>query len=191
MYRLMNVRAVNILLSLLLFLTFGGLRASAAEPHFTEYQLKAAFVYNFAKFVEWPTQTFPSPDAPITIGVVCERDKEFADALEQTINNKRINGRRLAISHIRSLQDLKGCHIVFICRSEKKLPVAEVLQAVKGQSVLTVGETDTFMQSGGIINFMMEGDKVQFEIDNASAKRAGLQISSKLLALAKRRGGGT
>src|SRR5213078_1103957 len=107
----------------------------------------------------------------------------FGEALEATVKNKSINGHSFAIKRIRSFSEFRSCHILFISSSERRrLP--DILKAVSGASVLTVSETDRFIQAGGMINFFMEGNKVRFEINNEPAKRAGLRISSKLLNLA-------
>jgi len=165
--------------------------AHAQSPSPTEYQIKAAFLYNFAKFIEWPAEAFPNAGAPIIIGVVGE--DPFGDVLDQTIQGKTVNGRPLAVRRLKGGQGLKACHIIFIGSSEKK-HLSQVLEDLKGSDILTVGETDRFTQLGGIINFIMDGDKVRFEINADTVERTRLKISSKLLTLAKvvrneRRGG--
>ena len=158
--------------------------ARAQEPAApSEYELKAAFLYNFAKFVEWPSQVFPDPTAPFTIGIIGE--DPFGDALEATVRNKTINGRQFVIKKTKSYSEFRTCQILFISSSERRR-VADLLKALSGDSVLTVSEMDRFIQAGGMINFFMEGNKVRFEINPEPAKHAGLRISSKLLNLAKR-----
>ncbi len=155
--------------------------AQQAPP--SEYQLKAAFLYNFAKFVEWPPEAFPDPATPFTIGIIGQ--DPFSGDLERTVKAKTARGHPFAIKQIKSLSELKTCQILFVCASERKrLP--DILTALGDASVLTVSELERFMQSGGMINFLMEGHKVRFEINDAAARRVGLRISSKLLSLAGR-----
>lgn len=181
-------RRVSLLLagSLLIALFVGNLGAVDQANPPSEYQVKAAFIYNFAKFVEWPERVFASPETAITIGIVSD-NKDTVDAdLEETLAGKKINGRHLRKSHLSSPKDekaLEECHIVFIAKSKKGVQ-AEFLQALKDRSVLTITETD---KNQGIINFIMEENKVRFEIDNTAAQQAGLKISSKLLSLARSR----
>lgn len=164
----------------LLSLLSGAVRAQTSN----EYQVKAAFLYNFAKFVDWPGNAFANNNAPLVIGVI--GDDPFGAALDQAINGKRINGRALGVSRLKWGQDLRSCHILFISSSERKrLP--QIIQSLKGSSVLTVGDMDQFYQQGGIINFLLEANKVKFEINSWGADQARLRISSKLLALAKNR----
>jgi hypothetical protein len=183
----MNLKFLKII-GLLLAVLPGG-QAARAQETASEYQVKAAFVYNFAKFIEWPPGAFPASDTPITIGVVCESADSFKGNLEKLVNGRTVGGRSLRVRVIASLQDLKGCHILFFCRSARKR-LAETLSAAKTSSILTIGETDQFIPSGGIINFVMEGKQVRFEINDNNANKVNLKISSKLLSLAQNRQGG-
>lgn len=150
----------------------------------SEYQVKAAFLYNFAKFVDWPGDAFGHSNAPLVIGVI--GDDPFGGALDQAINGKSIGGRSLAVRRLKWDQDPRSCHILFISSSEQKhLP--QIIQSLRGASVLTVGDMGQFNQQGGIINFILEASKVRFEINSRGADQARLKISSKLLALAKNR----
>ena len=156
-------------------------RAQEAAP--SEFQLKAAFIYNFAKFVEWPAESFPTPHSPFVIGII--GDNPFEDTLAQTVLNKQINGHPFQVVQFKTLADLKSCHILFVSLSERKR-LAEILRPLRGASVLTVSDLDHFLPAGGMIQFLMEGNKVRFAINDTTAKTAGLRISSKLLNLAKR-----
>jgi hypothetical protein len=176
----MRLRAILILgWSLVWLLTGSDGRAQETQP--TEYQLKAAFVFNFAKFVEWPPAAFAQAKSPLVIGILGENP--FGDALERTIRDKTISDHPLVIKPLSSPAEGTNCHILFVCTSEKKrLP--EILASLKGARVLTVGETDGFTQAGGMINFVQEASKIRFQINEAAAKGVGLKISSKLLSLA-------
>ncbi len=157
-------------------------QAGAQSETPTEYQIKAAFLYNFAKFVEWPADAFADPHAPVVVGIVGE--DPFGSVLDKIVLGKTVNGRGLMIKRLKPGPDLRKCHILFISSSEKK-HLAPILESLQGSSVLTVGETDRFAQSGGAINFILEENKVRFEINSETAARARLKISSKLLALAR------
>ncbi len=164
-----------------LLVVVGGARAQDSPP--SEYQLKAAFLYNFAKFIEWPPKSFIAPEAPMVIGVLGENP--FGDTLEQTLRGKSLNNHPLAVKPISSLVEATNCHILFICASEQNR-LAEIIHLVKGTSILTVAEMDRFTESGGMIQFVPEGNKIRFQINDEAAKTANLKISSKLLSLALR-----
>ena len=145
------------------------------------YQIKAAFLFNFAKFVEWPPESFAAPTSPIVIGVLGQNP--FHGDLERTAPGKTVDERPLVIKEFRSPAEATNCHILFISTSEKeRLP--QILKTLAGTRVLTVGEMNGFTESGGMINFVLEGTKTRFQINNSVASSAGLKISSKLLHLA-------
>jgi hypothetical protein len=153
-------------------------RANAQEA--SEYQVKAAFLYNFAKFVEWPAGT--GVDAPLVIGVLGK--DPFGSQIDRAVEGKTVNGRRLMIKRFSSLEAYEYCHILFVSSSEKN-NLAHIIAAVRNSSVLTVSETERFAHIGGIINFVTIENRIRFEINQAAAERAGLKISSKLLSLAR------
>jgi hypothetical protein len=154
---------------------------SAAEPASKEYHVKAAFLYNFAKFVEWPAQSFPGANAPLVIGVVGENP--FGDALDQLAQGRQINGRPILVKPIHSAAAARGAHILFFSASEEGrfAGMRDGLGAV-----LTVGESDAFSRKGGMINFVFEGEKIRFEINVGQAEAAGVKISAQLQKLATR-----
>jgi hypothetical protein len=146
-----------------------------------EQQIKAAFLYNFVKFVDWPAEFLPETGNVISICVF--NDDPFYEALE-TIRDKTVKGRRLVIRRLDAVKDLESCHVAFIGQTEvRRLP--QVMQSLQNSSVLTVGETERFAHSGGIINFVVEKNKVRFEINVDRAERARLKLSSQLLSLAR------
>ena len=147
-----------------------------------EYQVKAAFLYNFAKFVEWPSGSFKTPNDPI---VVCVLGRSpFGELLDQAVQGKQIEGRKLVVREAPDLEECLACQLLFIAASERKrLPA--IFGFLKAGSVLTVGETANFAAAGGIINFKLDDGKVSLEINVGAAQRARLRISSKLLSLAK------
>jgi hypothetical protein len=148
----------------------------------TEYQVKAAFLYNFAKFVDWPPSAFSDAKQPLDI-CVYGRDP-FGTALEDALMGKTIGERRVGLGRATQFQDLVGCHVVFVSASAHET-AAELANRLKGRAVLLVGESDGFAASGGTIQFTIEDNRVHFVINPDAADRAGLKISSKLLALAK------
>jgi hypothetical protein len=163
----------------------GALEGQAQDTH-SEYQVKAAYLFNFLKFVEFPSESFADPLAPFVIAVV--GDDPFGNALPQVITGKTVQGRDLVIRIYRFGDDLRGAHILFISASEtKRLPM--ILSSLRGSSVLTVADTAGFLDAGGIIQFLNEDDRVRFAINVDAAGRAKLKMSSKLLSLAKVVGG--
>jgi len=148
-----------------------------AESQFEEYQVKAAFLYNFAKFIEWPSNAFHDPDSPIRI---CVLGKDpFGEALD-SIKNKNVGARKLVIERLRRSDSLDKCQLLFISDSEKNnLP--EILKGVKKWPVLTVGDMQGFIQSGGIISFVSKGNQVSFEINLDAVERSKIKVSSQLL----------
>ncbi|MBI1750757.1 MAG: YfiR family protein [Acidobacteria bacterium] len=147
-----------------------------------EYQVKAAFLFNFAKFIEWPDTAFSSARAPLVICVTGRNP--FGNALTPAGFGKAVNGRPLQIWETRDIRELRGCHILFISPSEKKRMTA-ILESVKGAPVVTVSEADTFTQMGGMIHFLSSDDQVRFEINQDVGQHAGIKFSSKLLSVAQ------
>src|SRR6185295_14640970 len=139
-----------------------------------EYQVKAALLFNFIKFVEWPADAFGDDSAPIVVGVV--GNDPFGGALDQAVSGKSIRGRQVIARRLRWDQDLRACHLLFISSSERKrLP--QILASLRGASVLTFSDINQSSQPGGIINFILEADKVRFEINAGMAEQAHLKIS--------------
>ena len=170
------LRRVPLLLVLLL-----ALPAAAVAQKAAEYDVKAAFLFNFTKFVDWPAEAFPDPSS-LRICVLGE--DPFGKSL-QAVADEQVGGHKLIVTHTESIARPAGCQVLFISRSEReRLP--QILGAVKDSPVLTVADTDGAAERGAIINFVLEGSKVRFEINTDAADRAKIKISSKLLQLAKR-----
>lgn len=146
-----------------------------------EYEVKAAFLYNFAKFIEWPNVKSEGPDMPIIIGVIGE--DPFGSILDQTIKNKTACGRGLVIKRFRLLKEIESCHILFVSSSEEKR-LQEIIEIVRGWYTITVGDMDLFAEKGGMIGFTLNKKKVRFSINIKAVEEAGLKISSKLLKIA-------
>ncbi len=150
----------------------------------SEYLIKAGFIYNFAKLVEWPTSTFANPGQPIAICIL--GNDRFAATLDRVVDGKKIESHPFLIKRLKSARDSKqsACQIVFIA-SEQNSRADEIIELLKRIPVLTIAEAPGFAGQGGIINFVLEDSKVRFEVNVDSAKQAGLNISSRLLSLAK------
>jgi hypothetical protein len=158
---------------------FHPLFAQAKTP--TEYEIKAAFLYNFAKFVEWSPSGFSDPKQPLSI-CVFGRDP-FGHALEDALLGKTIGDHPVAIGRAKQLADLAGCKIVFVSAAESPR-LSEILARFRSHGALLVGESEGFAAAGGAIQFVLDQNRVRFAINPDAADRAGLKISSKLLALA-------
>ena len=151
----------------------------------SEYLIKAGFIYNFAKFVEWPSTSFSQPESPIVIGVL--GTDPFGSVLDRIVADKKIGSRGFVVRRYKwskDLKDLRDCQILFISASEKA-HTDEIVEFVKWLPVLTIGETPGFAERGGVIRFTLEDNRVRFEVNVDAAHKANLNISSRLLTLAK------
>lgn len=171
----------------LIFIFILFLMSSVLTSGVSEYTLKAACLYNFAKFVTWPAQSFTTPASPLVIGVVGE--DPFGKILDDTVADKTIGGHPIKVKRFDGFENsqasqIKKCHILFVCYSEKD-KTGEILKALQGASVLTVSEIGNFLVRGGDLLFDQEGSKVALQINADAAKDAGLEISSKLLQVCK------
>ena len=174
--------------------------ASQADTHATdsvdssEYLIKAGFVYNFAKLTEWPAGSFAQPESPIVIGIL-GRDP-FGATIDHVVDNKQINGRGVVVKRLKWgdslkerqyrlwMNDLLQCNILFVSSSEAT-HLDELISIVKGVPILTVADTPGFAKRGGVINLILDDNKVRFEVNVEAARQANLNISSRLLALAR------
>lgn len=167
--------------------------AAAQTAPSREYQLKAVFLFNFIQFVEWPDAAFPDAGSPVRIGIL--GDDPFGQAMETAVQGETIHNRRLVVERSRRVEDIQGCHLIFLCKSENRR-LREILARLDGRPVLTVSDLDGFARRGGVIAFYSDGKKVRFEINGETARQAGLKLSSQLLELGKivdkeKPGGGT
>lgn len=196
----MRIRVYNlIVLTLVLFAAALAAETQTDSEANREYQIKAAFLYNFIKFVDWPGETSAS-DKPIIIGIIGK--DPFGGAFEP-MKDKTAKDKKVIVKWFKGLDelekssqmdksgkhpqidDIRECNLLFICRSEKE-KLKETLDLLKDRSVLTVADMQGFLEAGGIINFVIEENKVGFEINITVAKKAKLEIRSNLLRLAKR-----
>jgi hypothetical protein len=148
-----------------------------------EYRAKAVFLSKFPSFVEWPEEAFPPGQAPFLVCVY--GDFSFGMSLVENARGETVHGRRIEVKWMHKEKELRACQILFVSRSEAK-HYRQVLDAVQGLSVLTVGETPDFLTAGGGISFLVQHDSLQFEVNLDSTGEAHLKLSSRMLALARR-----
>jgi hypothetical protein len=156
---------------------------NATEPRSKlghEYDLEAAFLVNFAQFVQWPPDTFAQTDTPIVVGIL--GDDPFGPILDKIAAGETIQNRKLVIKRSRQVKDLKNCQMLFIGKSERAR-LRKIFVSLGKASVLTVGETDGFTQQGGVTHFYVQGNRLRFEVNLEAARRKGLKISAQLLDL--------
>jgi hypothetical protein len=176
-------RSLACLAALLLAAQFPlGNRAVYAELAPTEYQVKAAYLFNFLKFVEWPDEPAADPHAKWVIGYL--GDSPVGDELSHLVGGKNVLGRELQVKKLQAAESPRGCNILFISESERKrLPA--IFADLHGSSVLTVADMDNFIGLGGMVQFVVEDARVRVAIDVGATSRAHLKVSSKLLSLAR------
>lgn len=155
---------------------------AAAQQQATEASIKAAFLYKFAGYIEWPANAFAAPDAPFVIGIT--GSDEVAEELERLVPGRSINNRPVVVRRFRDGEPPKGAHIVFIGRGEPN--VRAVVRAAQQNGALTVTETERGLEAGSSINFVLVEDHVGFEVSLDAAERSGHRISSRMLAVARR-----
>lgn len=159
-----------------------GSAAQAAAQDSSEYLIKAGFIYNFAKLVDWPAAAFSQSDSPIVIGIL--GTDPFGPIIDKVLAGKKVNDHGFVIKRIKSVADCKDCHILFVSSSEGS-HIGDDIRLTRSMPVLTISEVPGFANRGGIINLTLEDSKVRFEVNVDAAKAADLNISSRLLALAK------
>ena len=147
-----------------------------------EYSVKLAFLYNFAKFIEWPPGSFRDPGAPLAICIIGH--DPFSSDIEGELRSRTVGGHPVQFRTLGPNDTLSVCQIVFVPATEKA-QADRVVRDLNGLSTLTVGETEGFAALGGMINLTVEEKKIHFEINQDAAERAGLKISAKLLSIGK------
>jgi hypothetical protein len=154
------------------------LLASDASAALSEHRVKAVFLFNFSRFVEWPPTAFAAPDAPFVIGVIGH--DPFGSDLDDVARGETVNGRPLLVRRLQTVQDAAACQILFIPQSEQA-NLDEILAALSRSNTLTVSDLDGAAQRGAMIRLITDHDKIRLRINVESARAAGLTISSKLL----------
>jgi hypothetical protein len=147
-----------------------------------EEQVEAAYLFSFSKFVDWPPQAFESSAAPIRLCVL--RDPSFESELNQIVRGKTVGGRSVAVLTVDTAEQSRACHILFI-GSARDRESRQIVNALRHASVLTVGESPGFIDSGGMINFSLQNDRIQLQVNHRATTQAGIHVSSRLLGVAK------
>ena len=153
----------------------------AGQALAVEYEVKAAFIHNFTKFIDWPSEAFEGNNSPFRIGILGTGpiDKPLLN-----LNGKKAQKRSLEVSRLQNLNDVSQYHIIFVNSSENG-SMGSILSTVRGTGILTIGDTPGFLEQCGIINFYLKSGKIRFEVNIEASQRENLQISSKLLRLAR------
>ena len=154
------------------------LRGACGAEAPTEYQVKAVFVYNFSRFVEWPPQAFTAPDEPFVIGIL--GGDPFGARLDEAVRGERIDQHPLLVRRFRNLGEIGDCRILYIDRSESA-QLQQILAALDHRSILTVSDLDGSSQRGVMVQFTTDNNRIRLRINVESARASGLTISSKLL----------
>jgi hypothetical protein len=154
-------------------------QAQAQAPGFKEYEVKAVYLFNFARFVEWPNS---ANSGPLVVGIL--GNDPFGGVLDNVVKGETINRRSLVVARYRRVEEIRSCHILFISSSETA-KYDEIFSKLQGRSILTVGDSDSFARRGGIIRFLTEEKRIRLRVNLAAARAAQLTISSKLLRQAE------
>ena len=177
------------LLLLLCLLTAGGAGnawaagAVVGAAATKEIQVKAAFLYNFTKFVDWPAGRFRDPTSPIVIGIWGAHP--VVDELAELVKERQVNGRSFVVTAVATVEQARAMHILFVPAGEEA-QFGDLVADLNGAAILTVGESERFASLGGIITFTREADKIRFMINLEASEPAGLKLSAQLLKLATR-----
>ena len=153
---------------------------SYARSTAPEYLIKAAYLYHFAMFVDWPADAFATKSSPIVVGIL--GNDPFGSAIDDTVRGKRIDGRSLVVRRLDWNQDFRQCHILFLADGDR---IGDVVRRTNGHSLLIVGETGDLAKRGAVISFRIEDNRVRFDINVEAARRSRLTISSQLLNVAR------
>jgi hypothetical protein len=170
------------LLGALVCVAMGATAARGDSDHDREYEVKAAFVFNFAKYVDWPASSFDRADSPFVLGIA--GSDPFGSIIDRAVQGKSVNGHAFVVKRMHWGAEMRACHIMFVSASERER-VPQLPGVLQGAAVLTIGETPGFASHGGVAGFFVEQGRVRFEINPDAARRAHLVISSRLLALAR------
>jgi hypothetical protein len=158
-------------------------RPAQADAQADEYRVKAAFLYKFGSYVEWPGRSFARADSPVVIGVMGA--DTLADELAQIVAGRNVNGRPVVVRKLRPGDPIAALHVLFIGRSDSGR-LAEILAAAKGRALLTVTESEEGLELGSMINFVVVGDKVRFDVAPPPSESDNLKISARLLGVARK-----
>jgi hypothetical protein len=180
---LLRVRRVSVLFMMACWLSISAYSSIPQQnEENAEYPIKLAFLYNFTKFVEWPADSYRDANAPLAICIVGH--DPFSPDLETELRTRKVGDHPVDVRPLRAADSVNACHVVFVPVTEKD-HADKIMKGLQGSNTLTVGESEGFAALGGIINLVVEGNKLRFEVNPDAADRAGLKISAKLLSMAK------
>ena len=178
----MRVSRQRIAAWLLLALLLVPGRAALAQEARPEAEVKAAFLFNFTKFIEWPAEAFENEKSPLSVGVF--GDEKFTQTLKVLLADKMAHGRSFTVKRLTNVQEAKSYQILFFREAETR-KMGAVYETIKRAPILTVGESEDFLEQGGMFNFFFEDKQLRFEVNRSRVENAKLGVSSKLLRLAK------
>jgi len=174
---------IRLALRIILALLALHLVALGQQPNATEDQVKAAYLFNFAKLAEWPSSALPDGSSPLVIGV-SGGDEEFLHALKDVVTGKIIGNHRLVFRTVTTEKDMKSCQIIFFRASARK-PAKSAIMDLTLAGVLLVGEDESFLRQGGMINLVRENGSIRFEVSPDALERSQIHFSQKTLAMAR------
>ena len=170
-----------------LWLAFAGAAVAAApisvqpQEESLEAEVRAVYLYNFARYVTWPERAFPDARTPVRICV--QGSDSFGDALDRAVAGETVNGRALEAIRLRDADDVRSCHILYLALSDERR-LSSSLAAVRGRPMVTVGADDRFLAHGGMIRFRRVDNRVRFDINLKALEASGLRVSARLLGVA-------
>jgi|SRR6185436_4800556 len=165
-----------------LFLIWTAWLSEVSGQSASEYQVKAVFIYNFTRFIDWPSEAFKSPDEPFIIGIIGE--DPFGTYLDETVTGEKIGTHPIQIQRFADIKQVVKCHILYVSSYEPE-EAEKILSAVADKSILTVSDATAFNKWGGMIRFFTENNKIRLQVNVEASKKSGLTISSKLLGVAQ------
>ncbi len=165
-----------------LFLILTAWLSKASAQSASEYQVKAVFIYNFTRFIDWPAETFKSPDEPFIIGIIGE--DPFGSYLDETVAGEKIGTHPIQVQRFVDVKQLVKCHILYISSYEPE-EAEKILSVVSDKSILTVSDATAFNKWGGMIRLFTDNNKIRLQVNVEASKKSGLTISSKLLGVAQ------
>jgi hypothetical protein len=160
----------------------GAAQSGAAQNGAAEYDVKAAYLYNFARFVEWPAAA-PHRQSEATLDICVLGQDPFGTRLDAMMADATVRGRKLATRRLTSATAAAGCHVLFVSASERQ-EVTQILATLARADVLTVSDMPEFVRLGGMLQFVVQGNRVRFDVNLAACEAAGLRVSSDLLRVA-------
>lgn len=155
------------------------------KPSTREYQIKAAYIYNFLRYIEWPSSAFEKPSSPFVVGLVGEVPPDLARSLKYYEKQKKVRGRAIKIRRFKSAEKITDCHVVFLTKTLDSKLLKKVVERSSKHPTLLVGETSTFLKQGGGIAFFVVSNKVRIRLALKQTQRKGLKPSAKLLQVAQ------